>query len=92
MPEAVREVPVANKYGLHARPASKLVGLANRFQAAITVTNGKGRAVNAKSIMDVLTLAATAGSVLTVKATGDDAQAAVDEIVALVASRFGEEE
>lgn len=90
MPESVREVPLPNKYGLHARPASQLVGAANRYKAAITLANGQ-RTVNAKSIMEVLTLAAVAGSVLVVQANGEDAEAAVAEIAGLIGSGFGEE-
>ena len=92
MPEAVREVPLSNTYGLHARPASRIVGLAARYKAAITLANGKGRAVNAKSIMEVLTLGATKGAVLTIRAQGEDAEAAVAEITALIVSGFGPEE
>ena len=91
MPDAAREVPLTNKYGLHARPASRIVGIANRYQAAVTITNGQGRSVNAKSIMEVLTLAASSGATLTVRAVGEDAEQAVDEIAGLVARRFGEE-
>ena len=91
MPEAVREVSLSNKYGLHARPASRLVGAANRFQAAITIAGPSGRSVNAKSIMDVLTLAAGAGTALVIRAVGDDAEAAVSELAQLVQERFGEE-
>ena len=91
MAEVLREVALANKYGLHARPASQLVGAANRYKAAITLANGRGRAVNAKSIMEVLTLAAGAGAVLVVQAKGEDAEAAVAEIAGLIGSGFGEE-
>lgn len=91
MAESSREVSLSNKYGLHARPASRLVGVANRFQAAITIANPAGRSVNAKSIMDVLTLAAGAGTSLKIRAEGEDAEAAVAELVQLIQSRFGEE-
>ena len=91
MAEAQREVPLSNKYGLHARPASRLVGIANRYQAAITITNAQGRAVNAKSIMEVLTLAATSGTCLTLRAVGEDAEQSVSEIAELIVGRFGED-
>ena len=90
MAEVTREVPLSNKYGLHARPASRLVGIANRYRSAITLANGP-RAVNAKSIMEVLTLAASSGASLTIKAVGEDAEQAVAEITELIAGRFGEE-
>ena len=91
MSEAAREVSLSNKYGLHARPASRLVGVANRFQAAITIANPAVLSVNAKSIMYVLTLAAGAGTSLKIRAEGEDAEAAVAELVQLIQSRFGEE-
>lgn len=91
MAEVVREIPLANKYGLHARPASRLVGVANRYKSSITLSNGPGRGVNAKSIMEVLTLAASAGATLVVRAAGEDAEQAVAEIADLISGRFGEE-
>ena len=91
MPEATRAVSLSNKYGLHARPATRIVGIANRYQAAVTLSNAAGRSVNAKSIMEVLTLAASSGASLTIRAVGDDAEAAVAEMAELIAGRFGEE-
>ena len=91
MPEAAREVPVTNQYGLHARPASRIVGIASRFRSDVTLSNGAGRAVNAKSILDVLTLAAGSGSSLTIRAVGEDAEQAVAEIAQLVEKKFGED-
>ncbi len=90
MPEAVREVPVTNQYGLHARPASRIVGIASRYRSEVTLANGSGRAVNAKSILDVLTLAAASGANLTIRAVGDDAEQAVAEIAGLIEQKFGE--
>ena len=91
MPESVREVPLTNQYGLHARPASRIVGIASRYRSEITLAAGSGRAVNAKSILDVLTLAAGSGARLTVRAVGEDADQAVAEIAQLVESKFGED-
>ena len=91
MPEAAREVPLTNQYGLHARPASRIVGIASRYRSEVTLANGAGRAVNAKSILDVLTLAAGAGARLTIRAVGDDAEQVVAEIAQLVEKKFGEE-
>ena len=91
MPEAVREVALTNQYGLHARPASRIVGIASRHRSEVTLSNGGGRAVNAKSILEVLTLAAASGARLTIRAVGDDADQAVAEIAQLVESRFGED-
>jgi phosphocarrier protein len=86
----VREVQIINKMGLHARPAMQFVDLANKFTSHITVSK-KAQCVNAKSIMELLLLAATAGTVLTIQADGDDAEKAVDALVNLVANKFGEE-
>ena len=80
---------IVNELGLHARPAAAFVKVAGRFKAEVTV----GRddlVVNGKSIMGVMTLAAEPGSELTIRAEGDDAQAAADALVNLVAAGFHE--
>ena len=82
---------IPNKYGLHARPAMQFVELANQYGSTIDVSNGS-LSVDAKSIMSVMRLAGTKGTVLTISADGDDAQAAADALVALVAGGFGEME
>ena len=84
-----RKVTIVNELGLHARPAAAFVKVAGRFTAEVTV----GRddlVVNGKSIMGVMTLAAEPGSELTIRAEGDDAQAAADALVNLVAAGFHE--
>jgi len=78
-----REVNIVNKYGLHARPAMQFVEIANRFNCRIEVTNG-ALTVDAKSIMSVMRLAATKGTVLKLLADGEDAEAAVEALVKLV--------
>jgi phosphocarrier protein HPr len=85
-----REVKIVNKMGLHARPAMQFVDLANKFTSRITVCK-KSQCVNAKSIMELLLLAAAFGTVLTVKAQGQDAESAVEALAKLVADKFGEE-
>lgn len=84
-----REVEIVNKLGLHARASAKLTQLAARFQSDVQMSRN-GRKVNAKSIMGVMMLAAECGSAITVRATGADEAAAVDALLALVASGFGE--
>ena len=84
-----REVVVPNALGLHARAAARFVQAAARFAAAIHVTRGD-RTVDGKSIMGVLLLAAARGTLLTIAAEGIDAEAAVDELCALVMTGFGE--
>jgi phosphocarrier protein len=86
----VRDVQIINKMGLHARPAMQFVDLANKFTSHITVSK-KAQCVNAKSIMELLLLAATAGTVLTIRAEGEDAEKAVEALAKLVAGKFGEE-
>jgi phosphocarrier protein HPr len=87
---STRDVPILNALGLHARAAARFVQTANRFQAAIRVTRGD-RTVDGKSIMGILLLAAARGTVLTIAAEGPDAAAAINELCALIAARFGED-
>ena len=83
------QVAVVNEYGLHARPAMQLVDTASRFDSHITVSNGEAE-MDAKSIMSVMQLAATQGTVLRLKASGEDAQDALEAMAALIRSGFGE--
>jgi phosphocarrier protein HPr len=85
-----REVKIVNKYGLHARPAMQFVETANRFACKIEVSNAS-LSVDAKSIMSVMRLAATQGTVLQVVADGEDAEPAADALAKLVESGFGED-
>jgi phosphocarrier protein len=82
-------VQIVNTYGLHARPAAELVKLANRFRCEITIAKDSLE-VNGKSIMGVMMLAAERGSTVTIAAHGEDAEAAVRELAALVERGFGE--
>jgi phosphocarrier protein len=84
-----REVEVVNVNGIHARPSSEIVKLAAKFSATITLAR-EGLEVNGKSIMGVMMLAAECGSVVQVKAEGEDADAALEALAALIASKFGE--
>ena len=84
-----REATIVNQLGLHARPAAKIVKLASGFAAEIEIVKD-GMAVNGKSIMGVMMLAAECGSAITVWASGADEAAAVEALLALVASGFGE--
>ena len=84
-----REVEIVNPAGLHARPAAEFVKVAGRFSSEIRVEKG-GLAVNGKSIMGVLMLAAERGSRLRLLATGDDAEDAVDALSDLVGRGFEE--
>ena len=81
---------IVNERGLHARAATKLVQLASRFECEVDLEK-EGQRANAKSVMGVLLLCGAKGSHVTVITEGADAQAAVDAIGALIASRFGED-
>ncbi|MGL5114550.1 MAG: HPr family phosphocarrier protein [Beijerinckiaceae bacterium] len=87
----VRELPIVNRKGLHARATAKFVQCVERFQARITVTRA-GETVGGTSIMGILTLGAGIGTTIIVAAEGPDAVSAMDAIAALVANRFGEDE
>ena len=82
-----RTVRVVNKLGLHARPAAEFVKVASRFQSEIWVGRDDMR-VNAKSVLGVMTLAAERGTELFLRADGDDAEAAVSALEALVRNGF----
>ena len=85
------QVMITNKLGLHARAAAKLVHTASVFEAEIYVGT-EHEEVNAKSILGILTLAATKGTPLNVRADGPDEEAAVRAIVQLFSDKFGEEQ
>lgn len=84
-----REARIVNPLGMHARPAAEFVKLANRFRSAVEVRKDD-LAVNGKSIMGVMMLAAECGSSLLIKTDGEDAAEAMDALVALVADGFYE--
>jgi phosphotransferase system HPr (HPr) family protein len=78
-------VTLPDSVALHARPAGAFVKTALRFQARLTVASN-GKTANAKSILAVLALGATGGTVLELSAEGDDAAAALDALVSCVGS------
>ena len=83
-------IRIQNRLGIHARPAALLVQTSSKYGAKIEF-EVDGMRVNGKSIMGVMMLAAAHGSRLTVIADGDDAEAAIQGIRALIESRFDEE-
>jgi phosphocarrier protein HPr len=85
-----REVKIRNRLGLHARAAARFVHTANRFRARVTLT-GRGKTMDGKSILGILLLAASQGSLLQVAADGVDETEAVDALAALVEGGFGED-
>jgi phosphocarrier protein HPr len=86
-----REITIVNRLGLHARAAAKFVNLASGFDSEINLSRN-GHSVNGKSIMGVMMLAAAKGATLKLSAQGDDEENALQQLEALVARRFDEEE
>jgi len=84
-----REAKIVNPLGMHARPAAEFVKVASRFKSSVRVCKDD-LAVNGKSIMGVMMLAAECGSSLIIKTDGEDAQAAMDALLGLVADGFRE--
>ncbi len=90
-PDMVRkDIIITNKLGIHARPAALLVKAAARFSSSITLIKN-GQAVNGKSIMSVMALAAEPDSEITIQTEGADEQEALDELVRLFENRFEED-
>lgn len=86
-----RDIEIKNKLGLHARAAAKLVHTAARFKCDIKIRKGEEE-VDGKSILGILLLAAGRGSVITVRANGDDENEAMDAIQELIDRKFDEVE
>lgn len=89
LPMIQLDATIVNPLGLHARPAAQLVKLANTFSSDIQLLK-EGVPVNGKSIMGVMILAAECGSIITIRAQGEDEDAAVNALAGLVRSGFGE--
>ncbi len=88
--QAVREVKVGIREGLHARPVMRFVDLASKYRATILVANisGRGEPVDGKSAMQMMLLEAIQGSILRIEARGEDADFAVSALAALIESGF----
>ena len=86
-----RVVTIQNKQGMHARPAEMFVRTANQFESKIQLIRDERR-VEARNMIDLLTLGATQGTRLTIEAEGPDAQAAVDALGELVEVGFPQED
>jgi phosphocarrier protein len=85
-----RSIIVSNTLGIHARPASLIVKTATKFKSEIILVKD-GASADAKSIMNVMILAATYNSEVVIKASGEDEKEAADEIAALFEHKFYEE-
>jgi phosphotransferase system HPr (HPr) family protein len=89
--QASRNVLIINKLGLHARAASKLAQLSQKFTAKVTIELGDNHA-DANSIMGIMLLAGAQGKTVKVNATGEDAELALEEICQLFSNKFDEAE
>lgn len=85
-----KTIEITNKLGLHARAAAKLSHLANTFISHIYLIYNQDK-VNAKSLLGILTLAASIGTSITIIADGKDEKKAMDQIVGLFKNKFNEE-
>lgn len=88
--QLTRDFRILNQYGMHARPAALFVKTASRFDADVMVER-EGNRVSGKSIMGLMTLEASRGSVLKVTVEGPDAEQLLDELEQLIANKFDEE-
>lgn len=82
-------VTIKNDLGLHARAATKLVQLATKYPCDVTVAKD-GLEVNGKSILNLFTLVASKGSIVTIRARGTGASECVAAIAKLIDEKFGE--
>jgi len=88
-----KKATIINKTGLHARPASDFINKAKKFSSRITIANlndPSEEPVNAKSIISVLSLSMGPGTEVEICANGEDEQSAVDALITLINSGFGE--
>ncbi len=85
-----KQVVIGNRAGIHGRPAAMIVKVANKFKSDITLSKDDDE-INAKSIMGIITLAATYQTVLTLKADGADEEEAVEAISKIFENKFEEE-
>jgi phosphocarrier protein HPr len=85
-----RTVTIHNRLGLHARAAARFVHIAARFEARVTAGRD-GRVMDGKSILGILLLGASRGTTIEISAEGRDEAEAIEALVALVESQFGEQ-
>jgi phosphocarrier protein len=87
---AEKRVQIVNVLGLHARAAARFVRAATRFHSKVTITKD-GNTTDGKSILGILFLAASTGSEITIRASGEDENEAVDTLATLVSGGLGED-
>lgn len=83
-----RVVTVKHKYGIHARPAAKIVSLCNSFLSDIEIVKDGEPAANGKNILDIMMLAAACGVNLEIRAKGPDAEEAIAQLAVMMESDF----
>ena len=84
-------VTIRNKQGVHARPSQKIAELASKYNSSVTLIND-GIEADAKSLISLMMLAAVEGSVITIKADGEDENEVIDALVKLIeVDKFGED-
>ena len=88
---ATANVKISNRLGLHARPATMFAETAARFESDIRIQRDNSETIDGKSVMQMLMLAATNGTQLTIEATGPDAEQAVQALCDLIKSGFDED-
>ena len=86
-----KKIAIKNKLGLHARAAVKFVNLANRFGSSVKIVKD-GNEIDGKSILGILTLAATQGTQIRLLVSGKDEEPAMEALVELINNRFDEKE
>ncbi len=86
-----KKIAIKNKLGLHARAAVKFVNLANRFVSSVKIVKD-GNEIDGKSILGILTLAATQGTQIRLLVSGKDEESAMEALVELINNRFDEKE
>lgn len=86
-----QQIEIINKLGLHARASAKLVNTANGFASRVEIEHN-GQTADAKSIMQIMMLAASIGSMVTIRTDGKDEEQAIDAVTTLINNYFDEEE
>ena len=86
-----QQIEITNRLGLHARAATKLANTASRFSSNIQISFNS-KTIDGKSIMSLMLLAASKGSLITLSVDGEDEDSALQEITQLIADKFGEPE
>ncbi len=86
-----KEIVIRNKLGLHARAAVKFVNLANRYSSKVRIIRNETE-IDGKSILGILTLAATKGTPIILQVSGKDEEEAMEALVRLIQNKFGEKE